>query len=133
MAAQSITPIHDYRAILRRAEEIGRSSADLAEALRRLIAEEEEHLRLANRPEPPIPATLHNHRPGARRRLDRDPEQAAFIEARLPHMTYAEIADAARERFGEARAVGKSTVHNWHRKYRPSSRLPCPDAPDDPG
>ncbi len=118
MTVQSVSPIHDHRALLRRAEEVGRASADLADALRRLIAEEEERLRVAHRPEPPIPAPLHDHRPGARRRLDRDPEQAAFIEARLPHMTYAEIAEAARERFGEARAVGKSTVHNWRRKRK---------------
>ena len=64
-----------------------------------------------------VSAWRREHRPGREPRLSADPEQRAFVESRLGSMTCTAIADAARARFGPDRAVGKSAVHAWHRKY----------------
>ncbi len=48
-----------------------------------------------------------------------DPEIQGFVNDALTRMTFQEVADAARERFGPRRAPSRSSVHRyWQAKQK---------------
>ncbi len=113
-----ISQIHRYRRLKNDIQRLLELAEGLSASVSNLIDVEEQRFASHGRIEPPIPSTIHDHRPGGRMKLDMDPDQAAFIDARLGYMTYTEIADAAASYFGSDRAVKKSTVHKWHRRSK---------------
>lgn len=50
---------------------------------------------------------------GGRSKLARDPELRAFVAARIGQLTYRELADLARRRFGPARAPSRSAIGRY--------------------
>lgn len=62
---------------------------------------------------------LRNHRMGKPSKIASDAELRAFVEARLPHMTFAQIVDAIEAHFPPDRCVSLSSVHRWWQKVKP--------------
>lgn len=58
------------------------------------------------------------HRPGRPGKIESDPEVKAFVDANLPRMTFRELARACRDKFGAARAPGRSAVHRYWQSRR---------------
>lgn len=59
------------------------------------------------------------HRRGQLPKLALDPELRAFVEARFPHMTFAEIEAAVAANFPPDRRTSLSAIHRWwHRMQR---------------
>ncbi len=57
---------------------------------------------------------IHRGREG---RIELDPEVRDFIDDRIGRLTYADLAERCRERFG-ARAPSRSTIHRHHQKLQ---------------
>ena len=68
------------------------------------------------------PACEHRraHRPGRPRKIDRDPELRAFIQARINRMTFNDVADAVAKAFPPARRIGKSAIYDWWKDQNPA-------------
>ena len=58
------------------------------------------------------------HRAGRPRKLDSDPELRAFVNARIDHMAFSEVAAAVAGHFPPDRRVGKSAIHDWWKRRR---------------
>ncbi len=59
------------------------------------------------------------HRPGRPPKIMIDSEIRAFVDDALKQMTFQEVAEAARERFGTRRAPSPSSVHRyWQAKQK---------------
>jgi len=58
------------------------------------------------------------HLRGSPGKIAGDPEISAFVDERLPNMTFGQIAAACAKRFGRGRAPGKSAVHRYWLKFR---------------
>lgn len=70
---------------------------------------------------PVAPVNRHRmeHRSGTPSRLDTDPDLAAFVRARINHLTFKEIEAEVAAHFPPDRRVGKSSLHRWfHRTVR---------------
>jgi hypothetical protein len=84
-------------------------------------------------PEPPASTAAaehrRQHRTGFPARLDADPELAAFVAARLDHMTYEAVAQAVAEHFPPARRVRRSAIHRWWSKRARPAPDPIRDSP----
>ena len=63
------------------------------------------------------------HRSGKPRRLDTDPDLRAFVNDRIDHMTFAQVANAVAEHFPPDRRVGRSAIHAWWKLRRKPPRL----------
>lgn len=63
----------------------------------------------------PIPASEWRrlHLPGTPGKISGDPEVAAFVDPLLATKSFRLIVEACKERFGPARAPGKSAVHRY--------------------
>lgn len=67
------------------------------------------------------------HRPGRPSKIMADPELRAYIDERLPIMTFEQIAKACHRQFGAARAVSQSTIgHYWLTLAKPVMGLADP-------
>ena len=68
-------------------------------------------------PKPAAPPCPHRsaHRPGARPKIESDPELRAFIAARIDRMTFDQVAAEVAAHFPEDRRVRKSSIHRWFR------------------
>ncbi|CAM3391829.1 hypothetical protein SAMN04488021_1814 [Paracoccus aminovorans] len=58
------------------------------------------------------------HRPGRPGKIALDPELRAFIEARLSHMTFAEIEAAVAAQFPPDRRTSLSAIHRWWQRMQ---------------
>jgi len=58
-------------------------------------------------------------RPG---KIVRDPDVRAFIDESLARLTFVQLADACRERFGAKRAPSKSAIHRYWLRTRATVR-----------
>lgn len=58
------------------------------------------------------------HRPGRPSRLNCDPELKAFVDANITGCTFEALAKAVRERFGQDRAVSKSTLARYWKAHK---------------
>lgn len=61
------------------------------------------------------------HLPGSPAKIPADPELRAFVDERLPTMTFGQIAAACAKRFGRGRAPGKSAVHRYWTTFHAAS------------
>jgi len=76
----------------------------------------------------PICAHRKAHKPGRPAKIDADPELRAFVVARLDRFTFEKIAQDVRTEFGAARAVSRSSIHDWYqRNHRPQSVKSLPE------
>jgi hypothetical protein len=60
------------------------------------------------------------HLPGTPGKISGDPEIRAFVDGLLDTTTMVQIAEACKQRFGAARAPGKSAVHRYWSTFRAS-------------
>lgn len=58
------------------------------------------------------------HRPGHPGKIDRDPEVKAFVDANLAAMTFMDLAQECRARFGADRAPSKSSLSRYWNRAR---------------
>lgn len=69
------------------------------------------------------------HLRGSPPRILADPELRTFIDARLPAMTFDQLAAVVRTAFGPARAPSRSAIH----RYWKTVALLRPEATEPPG
>ena len=58
------------------------------------------------------------HQRGMPAKLTLDPELRAFVEARLPHMTFAQIEAEVTAHFPPDRRISLSSIHRWWQKMQ---------------
>ncbi|MCJ1903361.1 MULTISPECIES: hypothetical protein [Paracoccus] len=58
------------------------------------------------------------HRPDRPGKIALDPELRAFVEARLSHMTFAEIEAAVAAHFPPDRRTSLSAIHRWWQRMQ---------------
>lgn len=58
------------------------------------------------------------HRRGGVPKLALDPELRAFVEARLPYMTFAQIAADVTAHFPPERRISLSAIHRWWQRMQ---------------
>ncbi|WP_423206713.1 hypothetical protein E2974_18130 [Paracoccus yeei] len=74
-----------------------------------------------NTPSTPHEALLQHigaHRPGRPGKIALDPELRAFIEARLPRMTFAAIEAEVAAHFPPGRRTSLSAIHRWWQRLQ---------------
>ena len=95
---------------------LARAEISLAELQRELANGQSDGL-------PELPGTISDHRrahkSGRPAKIDTDPDLRAFIEARIDHFTFAEIARQVAAQFPPDRRVGKSAIHAWNKRRTP--------------